>query len=148
MDKCNHENSENIIFHLQDVMNKKGYIDKQSILDISERLHVSTAEVYGVATFYAQFKLKPNAKHSISVCTGTACFVLGANAICQTLEKRLEIKDGELTKDGLFELHYVRCLGCCGMAPVISIDGQIYSKVTPLKINELIDSLIKEANNE
>ena len=111
---------------------------------ISETTKVSCAEIYGVVTFYSQFRLKPKAKHSISICTGTACFVLGAGVICDPLEKRLGIGDGGITEDGFVELHYVRCLGCCGLAPVVSIDGNIYSAVTPLSINKLVDKLYAE----
>ena len=129
---------------LQKEMEKCGYVSQEAIEKISETTKVSCAEIYGVVTFYSQFRLKPKAKHSISICTGTACFVLGAGVICDTLEKRLGIRDGGITEDGFVELHYVRCLGCCGLAPVVSIDGNIYSAVTPLSINKLVDKLYAE----
>ena len=133
---------------LQKEMERAGYISGESIKRIAEATELSEAEIYGVVTFYAQFRLKPKAKHSISICTGTACFVLGAKVICDTLEKRLGIGDGQVSEDGLFELHYVRCLGCCGLAPVVSVDGKIYSNMTPLSINKLVDGLYEEAKDE
>ena len=145
---CKNSNKDNVVSALQKVMDKEGYISKESIERISKELAVPVAEIYGVATFYSQFKLRPNAKHSIAVCTGTACFVLGANAIVQTIQKRLNIDDGEVTADGMFELHCVRCLGCCGLAPVCSIDGNILANVTPLKMNALIDDILKEENHD
>ena len=129
---------------LQKEMQENGFVSQEAIEKISEETKVSCAEIYGVVTFYSQFRLKPKAKHSISICTGTACFVLGAGVICDTLEKRLGIGDGGITEDGFVELHYVRCLGCCGLAPVVSIDGNIYSAVTPLSINKLVDKLYAE----
>ena len=145
MNKCDHANQQTkVIPLLQKEMEKCGYVSQEAIEKISETTKVSCAEIYGVVTFYSQFRLKPKAKHSISICTGTACFVLGAGVICDTLEKRLGIGDGGITEDGLVELHYVRCLGWCGLAPVVSIDGYIYSAVTPLSINKLVDKLYAE----
>lgn len=142
--KCQNQ-QEKVIPLLQKEMMENGYVSREAIEKISQETKVSCAEIYGIVTFYAQFRLKPNAKHSISICTGTACFVLGAGVICDTLEKRLGIGDGEITDDGFVELHYVRCLGCCGLAPVVSIDGEIHSNVTPLLINKLVDKLYEEA---
>lgn len=142
--KCQNQ-QEKVIPLLQKEMTENGYVSREAIEKISQETKVSCAEIYGIVTFYAQFRLKPNAKHSISICTGTACFVLGAGVICDTLEKRLGIGDGEITGDGFVELHYVRCLGCCGLAPVVNIDGEIHSNVTPLLINKLVDKLYEEA---
>ena len=142
--KCQNQ-QEKVIPLLQKEMTENGYVSREAIEKISQETKVSCAEIYGIVTFYAQFRLKPNAKHSISICTGTARFVLGAGVICDTLEKRLGIGDGEITDDGFVELHYVRCLGCCGLAPVVSIDGEIHSNVTPLLINKLVDKLYEEA---
>lgn len=141
-DECQ-KNQTKVIPLLQKEMSESGYISREAIEEISKKTGVSCAEIYGIVTFYAQFRLLPKAKHSISICTGTACFVLGAGDICSTLEKRLGIGDGEVTEDGEIELHYVRCLGCCGLAPVVSVDGKIHSNVTPLSINKIVDELLE-----
>ncbi len=147
---CDCESKNNhtkVIPLLQEEMRTAGYISEDCIREISAKTGVSEAEIYGVATFYAQFRLVPKAKHSISICTGTACFVLGAKTLCSALEKTLGIGDGEVTEDKEIELHYVRCLGCCGLAPVVSVDGKLYSKVTPNDMNDILKSL-KEGKDE
>ena len=105
---------------------------------IAEALDIPMTDVYGVATFYSQFALKPKGDHVIGVCMGTACYVKNAQPILEKLSKELGIKEGETTPDGKFTLEATRCLGCCGLAPVIMIDDAVYGKLTPDNIPEIL----------
>jgi NADH-quinone oxidoreductase subunit E len=120
----------NMIPLLQGTQNLYGYIPEEAFYLISERTGLNINEMYGVATFYAQFRLKPAGKIIIKVCHGTACHVQNANMISDAIEEALEIKDGETTRDGLFTLESVACLGCCSLAPVMMIGGDSYGKLT------------------
>ena len=101
---------------------------------IAEGLGVSMSEVYGVATFYSQFRLTPKGKYRISICLGTACYVKGAAKILEAVENTLAIKVGECTPDGLFSIESCRCVGACGLAPVMMINDEVYGRLTPDQI--------------
>ena len=103
----------------------------KGIWEIAEALNVSVAEVYGVATFYAQFSLEPKGAYVIGVCTGTACYVKGAQAVLEKVESELNIPTGKTTKDGKFTIQATRCLGCCGLAPVMTINEDVYGRLKP-----------------
>lgn len=137
------KNNENItvIDALQGEMKKNGYISETAMREIAQNLNMPISEVYGVATFYHQFKFKPNAKYLIEICTGTACFILGAQVLLDGLKKRFNVEEFENTADNKFCIATVRCLGCCGEAPVVRINGKIYGKMTLKKLNEIIDGL-------
>lgn len=130
-----------IIDALQNEMEKNGYISETAMTSIANDFGVPASEVYGVATFYHQFKFKPSAKYLIEICTGTACFILGASDLLEGLKKRLNVGEFENTPDNKFCIATVRCLGCCGEAPVVRINGKIYGKVTLKKLNEILDGL-------
>jgi NADH:ubiquinone oxidoreductase subunit E len=98
------------------------------------------AEVYGVATFYTQFSLEPKGKHTIGVCMGTACYVKNAQMVIDRLQKELNVKVGDTTEDGIFTLEATRCLGCCGLAPVIMIDENVYGKVDPKDVPNILSN--------
>jgi NADH-quinone oxidoreductase E subunit len=115
-----------------------GYLPIEVQKFISSELDVPLAEVYGVATFYTQFAIEPKGKHKIGVCLGTACYVKGAQKIMDKLAKELKIKVGETTQDNLFTFEATRCLGCCGLAPVMMIDHDVYGKLEPKKIPEIL----------
>lgn len=132
------KSKEYLIPVLQDVQEKYGYLSEDNLLYIAEYLNVPASKVYGVATFYNQFRLKPLGKHIIRVCRGTACHVKGSSQILDTLEAELNIKTGETTKDGLFTLETVACLGACSIAPVIVIDEEFYGRLTPKDIKSVI----------
>lgn len=139
----NMKNNENItvIDALQSEMKKNGYISETAMREIAKNLNMPISEVYGVATFYHQFKFKPNAKYLIEICTGTACFILGASVLLDGLKKRFNVEEFENTADNKFCIATVRCLGCCGEAPVVRINGKIYGKMTLKKLNEILDGL-------
>ncbi len=129
---------------LQEAQGIYGYLPIEVQTMIAEGLGISLSEVFGVATFYSQFSLKPKGKHRISVCLGTACYVKGSDKILAELEKELGIKCGECTEDGLFSIDSCRCVGACGLAPVMMIGDEVYGKLTPEMIKGIIDKY-KEA---
>lgn len=115
-----------------------GYLGEEIQACISENLGVPMSEIYGVATFYAQFALEPKGKHIIGVCLGTACYVRGSQAVLDELSKELEIEVGKTTSDGLFTLEATRCLGCCGLAPVMMIGEDVYGRLVPEDVPGII----------
>lgn len=115
---------------LQEAQEALGYLSSETMESIARGLKIPVSQVYGVATFYTQFRLKPVGRHLIRVCHGTACHVAGATAITEALEQSLGVKDGETTADRKFTLESVACLGCCSLAPVMMIDGETYGRLT------------------
>ena len=117
-----------------------GYIQEKCVKEISKSLGVSESEIFGIITFYSQFTLTPKAKYNIDVCLGTACFVLGANDILNKILSRLGVRVGEPTKDGKWIVTSCRCLGCCGLAPAITINNEVYGKLKVEDIDKILDS--------
>jgi NADH-quinone oxidoreductase subunit E len=115
---------------LQGTQNIYGYIPHKAFEKLAAETGLELSDMYGVATFYAQFRLKPVGKHIIKVCHGTACHVQNANTITDSLQEALKVKDGETTPDGLFTLESVACLGCCSLAPVMMIGDDTFGKLT------------------
>lgn len=124
---------------LQEAQAIYGYLPIEVQSMIAEQLNISLSEVYGVATFYSQFSLKPKGKHRVSVCLGTACYVKGADKILAEMEKQLGIKCGECTEDGNFSIDSCRCVGACGLAPVVTIDEDVYGKLTPDMVKGILE---------
>lgn len=135
---------DNLISILNEVQVKYGYIPELAQKEISEYLDIPMAEIYGVITFYSRFTLKPKGKYAISVCLGTACFVKGSEKLMSRLKERLQINEGETTPDGKFSIDNTRCLGACGIAPVFTINGEVYGKATVKQLDEVLDKLIAE----
>lgn len=123
---------------LQKAQDLYGYLPIEVQTIIAEGLDISIEEVYQVVTFYAQFSLNPNGKHRVAVCLGTACYVKGSQNILEELEKQLGIKAGGTTPDGVFTLEATRCLGCCGLAPVIVVDEEVYGRLVPADIKGIL----------
>ena len=134
---------ENLIQILNNVQEYYGYIPEKSQKKISEYLKISMAEIYGVITFYSRFTLKPKGKYNIAICLGTACFVKGSEKIMDRAKERLKIEPGETTKDGMFSLEETRCVGACGLAPVFTVNGEVYGNATVQKLDEVIDEILK-----
>jgi bidirectional [NiFe] hydrogenase diaphorase subunit len=132
---------EALIETLHSVQSSFGYLDDDALRFVSGKLHVSPSQVYGVATFYHFFTLKPQGKHICSVCTGTACYIKGGNEILNSLEKTYEIRDGETTADDQLSLMTVRCVGACGLAPAIVLDGNVYGNMSVEKIHDRINKV-------
>lgn len=129
---------------LHEAQNIYGYLPAEVQTVIAEGLGVSLAEVYGVATFYSQFSLMPKGKHRISVCLGTACYVKGSDKILEEIEKELRISCGECTPDKKFSIDSCRCVGACGLAPVMIVDGEVYGKLTAKDVAGILDGYIKD----
>ena len=124
---------------LQAVQNVFGYLPKESIHNISRWLKISENEIFGVATFYAQFRFTPPGKHHIKVCLGTACHVKGGEQMIEVLKRRLMVNPGETTADGKYDLERVACLGCCALAPVVNLDKKIFAQMSVLKLQGILD---------
>ncbi len=133
-------NREDLIPILQDIQDNQGYLSENAIVKVGQHLELPTSKIYGVATFYNQFRFEPKGKYHIQVCRGTACHVLGSSTVLDHLEKHLKIKADQTTKDGLFSIEVVACIGACGLAPVISINGEFYAKVTGDSIKEIVET--------
>ncbi len=134
---------------LQDIQEEFGYLSRESIRYVSEYLKLPEAKIFGVATFYNQFKLNPPGKFQIQVCRGTACHVKGSSNVLEAFKTELGIDVGETTKDGLFSLEIVACLGACSIAPVVKVNDQFYGRLDSRdKVEKLIKTLKKgESNN-
>jgi len=130
---------------LQDVQKEYGYVPQESIDLIAKELNIFPIEIYGILTFYAQFYLTPRGKHIIRVCQGTACHVMGGKEILNYLSDKLKINVGETTKDKIFSLERVACLGCCGMAPVVQVDDDFYGNCSIQMIDEILRKYNKGA---
>ena len=124
---------------LQKAQGIYGYLPREVMVIIAEELNVPLSEVYGVATFYAQFTLTPKGKYQIGVCLGTACYVKGSGDVYNELCKILGIESGGVTPDKMFSLDATRCIGCCGLAPVMSINGEVYGKLTAKDVAGIIE---------
>jgi NADH-quinone oxidoreductase E subunit len=128
----------NLIPLLQEVQTRLGYLPKEAMQRIADFLEMPEVEVWGVATFYNQFRFVPLGKYHTVVCMGTACHLAGGRLILEALERELDIKVGETAKDGDFSLERVACIGCCMLAPVIVIKGKIHPKMTPFRVEEAL----------
>jgi NADH-quinone oxidoreductase subunit E len=132
---------------LQGTQNLYGYIPREAFEKLSRETGLKLSEMYGVATFYAQFRLSPVGKHIVKVCHGTACHVQNASELTEALEESLNLKDGETTEDGLFTLESVACLGCCSLAPVMMIGEETYGKLTGAQSVKIVKNIRILENN-
>jgi NADH-quinone oxidoreductase subunit E len=118
-----------LIMALHDLQNRYGYVPREGAMKLAKYMDVPLARIYEVITFYNYFKLKPPGKHVVSVCMGTACYLKGAPEIYQTISQHLKVKSGETTPDGEYHLQMVRCIGCCGLSPVVTINEKLLPKM-------------------
>jgi len=139
IDKYPEANNDSLIPLLQEIQEVEGYLSEDSIIKVGSHLRMPTSQIFGVATFYNQFRFEPKGKYHIQVCRGTACHVLGSATVLDELEKNLKIKTDQTSRDGMFSLEVVACIGACGLAPVICINGEFYAKVTPNSIKKIIE---------
>jgi NADH-quinone oxidoreductase subunit E len=129
---------------LAEVQQEVGYVAEEAVNYVASQLSIPAAELFGVATFYAMFRFQPQGKHVIRLCRGTACHVQGSGRVAEQIERTLEAKDGETTKDLMFTLQYVACLGCCSLAPVMLVNTEVYGRLTPEKAVEVVERLRRE----
>jgi len=130
---------------LQEVQECVGYLSQESIATISSHMGLPASKIYGVATFYNQFRFAPKGQFHIQVCRGTACHVKGSAKVLEVLKQELKIDPGNSTRDGLFSLEVVACIGACGLAPVIAINGEFYAGVTSDKVRKILKTYRRKA---
>jgi NADH-quinone oxidoreductase subunit E len=131
---------ENLIPILQDIQDANGFLSKTSVVQVGNYLNIPASKIFGVATFYNQFRFSPLGKYHIQVCRGTACHVLGSATVLDEIEKWVGVKAGNTSKDGVFSIEVVACIGACGLAPVISVNGNFHAKVTSAAIEEILNN--------
>lgn len=127
-----------LIAILQDIQREEGYLPKEALVWVAKELQVPLSRIYALATFYHSFSLTPRGRHCLNVCTGTACHVRGAEKLMDKLERDLDIKQGETTEDGRFTLQGVRCVGCCGLAPVMVVDENFHGKLAQKDLEKIL----------
>ena len=133
---------------LQAVQEEQGYLSEDAVVSIGRHLRIPASKVFGVATFYNQFRFQPKGRYHVMVCRGTACHVKGSKKGLDMVTKLLKIEPGKTSRDKLFSLEVVACMGACGLAPVVNVNGQFYAKVTPMKLQRIIDECrAKERTN-
>lgn len=135
-----HGKKDNIMVVLQKTQNIFGYIPELAVSQVASSLNMPESEIYGIISFYSFFTLTPKAKYNIDVCLGTACFVLGAQDVLDRILGKLKVRVGEMTPDGKWIVTSCRCLGCCGLAPAITINGEVYGKLKPEDVDRILDS--------
>jgi NADH-quinone oxidoreductase subunit E len=132
---------------LQEVQEKTGWLSEDAVNMVGGYLKLPVSKIFGVATFYNQFRFQPTGKYHVQICRGTACHVLGSSTVLNELEKHLGIKTDETTKDGMFSIEVVACIGACGLAPVISVNGKFHAKVTGESIKEIVEKYRNSENS-
>ncbi len=138
---------DSLIPMLQDIQEQEGFISRAAVRLLGQHLDIPTSKIYGVATFYNQFRFQPVGKYHIMVCRGTACHVKGSASVLSVLETELKIKAGQTSRDGLFSIEVVACIGACGLAPVISINGEFYAGVTSSSLRKILAGYKKRERN-
>ena len=140
VEECGREESSAIPI-LQAIQHDYGYISKQQMQEVCAKTEIKENRIYGIATFYSQFKLSPSGENLIRVCKGTACHVRGADKLLEVISDELKIGVGETTNDNKFTLETVACLGCCSLAPAVMINNKVYGKLTADKLKEILKAV-------
>ncbi len=140
LDKYPSAGHDSLIPILQQVQEHLGFLSEESVVEVGKFLKMPTSKIFGVATFYNQFRFTQPGKYHVQVCRGTACHVLGSATVLDEIEKNLKVKAGMTTKDKLFSLEVVACIGACGLAPVISINGEFHAKVNSESIKTIFEA--------
>ena len=133
---------------LQEIQDKVGFLSREAVVTVGKNLNLPASKIFGVATFYNQFRFTPQGKYHIQVCRGTACHVKGSLAVLEALQRELGVMAGETTRDGLFSLEVVACIGACGLAPVINVAGNFHADLSSQKIPPLVNTYRKQAKAE
>lgn len=137
-----------LIAILEDIQTQQGYLSEDALRFVSQLTGTSLVDIYGVATFYRSFSLKPRGKHLVCVCLGTACHVRGGAAVAEELSRVLGIAVGDTTPDGEFTLETANCLGACALGPIVVVDGQYFSKVTVKRVKQIVEKFREDAAAE
>ncbi len=147
-DRYKGSSREALIPILQDVQDQLGYLPKDAVTQVADFLKLPVSKVYGVATFYNQFRFDAVGKYHIQVCRGTACHVKGSARVLDAIQRELNIKPGQTTRDGFFSLEVVACIGACGLAPAICISGKVHARVNPDQIKSLLNEYRNKPTEE
>lgn len=139
---------ESLIPLLQEVQERFGYLSREAMSAIGERLNLPVSKIYGVATFYNQFRFQPKGKVHCQVCRGTACHVKGSARVLESLQQHLKIEPGQTTRDGKYSLEVVACIGACGLAPVVAINDEFHAGVTPEGVSKIMKQYSKALERE
>jgi len=133
---------------LQAVQEQNGYLSREAVCQIGRHLSLPSSKIYGVAPFYNQFRFQPQGRFHIQVCRGTACHVKGSLAILEAIKRELKIEPGQTSRDGIFSLEVVACIGACGLAPVICVNGEFHAAVTTKKVSKILDTYRRKASDD
>jgi NADH:ubiquinone oxidoreductase subunit E len=139
---------DNLIPILQDVQETLGYLSEDAVKEVGAYLKLPASKIFGVATFYNQFRFEPKGRFHIQVCRGTACHVLNSATVLQKLEKLLKLKAGRTSRDGLFSIEVVACIGACGLAPVLCVNNEFHAKVSEESLEGIVAEYQKSVENE
>jgi NADH-quinone oxidoreductase E subunit len=142
LEKYSHSRRDSLIPILQDIQESFGYLSEEAVITVGKHLNIPTSKIYGLATFYNQFRFEPKGTYHIQVCHGTACHLLGAEPIIDTIEKKLKIKAGQTTRNGKYSIEIVPCIGACAQSPVISINGEYYCNLTVDRLKQILTELV------
>lgn len=146
LEKYSHASSDSLIPILQDIQDEIGFLSEEAIVVVGKHLNMPTSKIFGLATFYNQFRFQPKGKIHIQLCHGTSCHLMGAVNLIEYLEKSLKIKAGQTSRNGKFSLEIVPCMGACGLSPVISINGKFYEKLDAHKLKVILEEI--QSNEE
>ena len=124
---------------LQELQEAEGFISEEAVTAIGRHLRLPASKIYGVATFYNQFRFQPRGRYHVMVCRGTACHVKNSARVLDTVRRALKLEPGQTSRDRLFSLEVVACMGACGLSPVVNVNGEFYAKVTPRKVEQIIE---------
>lgn len=147
LDRFPEARREHLIPILQAVQDEFGYLSQANMLAIGRRLNLPVSKVYGVATFYNQFRFQPRGRVHCQVCRGTACHVKGSATVLEAIRQALKIDPGQTSRDGQFSLEVVACIGACGLAPVVTMNGEFHASVTPDGVRKLVQQYAKDTQN-
>lgn len=143
IEKYSNSGRSDLLDALQDIQENVGYLSEEAVIKVGSHFKMASAKIYGIASFYDQFRFKPQGKFHIRICNGTACHISESRVIQKELEKLLKIISGETTRDGLFSIEEVSCMGSCGLSPIISINNEFYSSLKPADIKDILENLKK-----
>ncbi len=144
LERYSHASIESLIPILQDIQDEIGFLSEEAIVQVGKHLQMPTSKIYGLATFYNQFRFHPKGKYHIQLCHGTSCHVMGAVTLLEIIEKKLKIKAGQTSRDGSYSLEIVPCMGACAFSPIISVNGEFHGNLNQLELEKILDQLAND----
>jgi NADH-quinone oxidoreductase subunit E len=144
LERYSHASIESLIPILQDIQDEIGFLSEEAIVQVGKHLQMPTSKIYGLATFYNQFRFHPKGKYHIQLCHGTSCHVMGAVNLLEIIEKKLKIKAGQTSRDGSYSLEIVPCMGACAFSPIISVNGEFHGNLNQQELENILDELVND----